>query len=66
MLPFGEFRWRSGLDKGEAMMDDVGVKRAASLVTADVPLPRLACVDPDDVDDAEMKDEAEDDDDCMR
>ena len=49
------------------MMDDVGVKSVASLVPADVPLPpRLANVDPGDVDDAEINDEAEDDDDCMR
>jgi hypothetical protein len=47
--------------------DSMSQPQSTFLVPADVPLPpRLANVDPDDVDDAEINDEAEDDDDCMR
>lgn len=41
-------------------MDEVGVKSMPSLDMAEVPLPRLALVEFEDVDEAEMKDDDED------
>lgn len=57
---FDRLRLSSGLDKGDAIMDDVGVRSVPSFERPEFPLLPLAFVEPDDADEAEMNDDDED------